>query len=67
MTSSELKRKIKFINIQGRHTKFLFPKSFNLFNSKDFVFNTYIYKMYILENITRNFRKSRFVMERRRP
>ena len=48
---SELKRKINFINKQRRHTKFLFFRFFKLFNLKDFIFYTYIYKMYILANI----------------
>ena len=50
-TFSKLKRKIKFINKQKRHTKKLFQKVFLFFYSKDFIFYKYFNKMYILADI----------------
>ena len=66
VTFSESKRKIKFINKQRRHKNFFSPKSFNFLNLKDFKFYKYIVKMYILADIKRNCRKSRFIYEQRR-
>ena len=42
---SYLKRKIKFVNKQRRHTKKKNPKTFKFFDLKDFIFYKYICKM----------------------
>ena len=57
---SYLKRKIKFLNKKRRHMQICFQKVFFLY-LKDFIFYKYICKMYILADIERNCRKSRFL------
>ena len=44
----------------------MFFKKFQFLNLKDFSFYKYICKMYILADIKRNCRKSRFIQKRRR-
>ena len=39
----------------------ILPKSFLIFNLKDFIFFKYIFKVYILADIKRNYKKSRFI------
>ena len=56
-----VKRKRKVYYLTETTYEKCFLKSFKFFNLKDFLFFEYICKMYILEDIKRNCKKSRFM------